>query len=298
MRFIQQDHQRRRVSPDPAGQQLHDAPRRRSGVGGDPEARRLCAGQPRSRHARALRELVPEGIGISERSRWKVLRTHSPPSDLVTDGVQQGRLAVPPRPEEQEPLRRSPAALERFQPGVRERQFRVPPGQQRRMRAGAGLERVLLASATHVPSLPHAAGTGGVRGRSRSWMPGRRVVQPVGLAPTPACGRLLPVVADASRSSRSGRVSRYRAMPAWRPAFQAGLPPRAGGAARRGAGGYSPTIALKRNLKVPWVWARCWARKPIITIVPSPCSMETMAAFSAIASSPSSQPLSRMSLSR
>ena len=58
---------------------------------------------------------------------------------------------------------------------------------------------------------------------------------------------------------------------------------------------YSPTRALKKSLKVPWVWARCWARKPIITMVPSPWSTETMAALSAMASSPSSQPLCRMS---
>ena len=75
-------------------------------------------------------------------------------------------------------------------------------------------------------------------------------------------------------------------------------PPLAGDAGRRPAlRAYSPTRALKKSLKVPWVWARCWARKPIMTMVPSPCSTETMAALLAMASSPRSQPLWRMSRS-
>ena len=60
---------------------------------------------------------------------------------------------------------------------------------------------------------------------------------------------------------------------------------------------HPPISALNRSLNVPWVWARCWARKPIMTMTPSPCSTDTMAAFLAIASSPSSQPLCRMSRS-
>lgn len=58
-----------------------------------------------------------------------------------------------------------------------------------------------------------------------------------------------------------------------------------------------PTSALKKSLKVPWVWARCCARNPIMTIVPSPWATDTMAAFPAIASSPRSHPLWRMSRS-
>lgn len=61
---------------------------------------------------------------------------------------------------------------------------------------------------------------------------------------------------------------------------------------------HPPISALNRSLNVPCVWARCWARKPIITTTPSPCSTDTMAAFLAIASSPSSQPLCKMSRSR
>ena len=60
---------------------------------------------------------------------------------------------------------------------------------------------------------------------------------------------------------------------------------------------HPPVSALNRSLNAPWVWARCWVRKPIITMTPSPCSTDTMAAFSAIASSPSSQPLCKMSRS-
>lgn len=60
---------------------------------------------------------------------------------------------------------------------------------------------------------------------------------------------------------------------------------------------HPPVSALNKSLNVPWVWARCWARKPIITMMPSPCSTDTMAAFLAIASSPSSQPLCKMSRS-
>ena len=60
---------------------------------------------------------------------------------------------------------------------------------------------------------------------------------------------------------------------------------------------HPPVSALNRSLNVPWVWARCWVRKPIITMTPSPCSTDTMAAFSATASSPSSQPLCKMSRS-
>ena len=54
---------------------------------------------------------------------------------------------------------------------------------------------------------------------------------------------------------------------------------------------------LKRSLKVPWVWARFWVRNPIRTTRPSPCLATTIPAFSAMCSSPMSQPLSRRSRS-
>ena len=111
---------------------------------------------------------------------------------------------------------------------------------------------------------------------------------------SPACRRAVPTGGRRSKPSpRSFSVgcTRFRCAGAQRCRCEHRRSLRSGGRA------YSPTSALKKSLYVPWVWARCCARKPIITTVPSPWSTDTMAALPAMASSPSSQPLCRMSRS-
>ena len=132
VRLVHDDHQRGGTGPNPCLEQIGRLGARLRPFGGGAERSQLDSGQAAAREAGALPQRTNQLALVAERCGRKVLGSQPQVPGASGDVLQQHRLAIPPRPVEQDALRGSGSAGELTEPRVREGEFRFPARQVRR----------------------------------------------------------------------------------------------------------------------------------------------------------------------